>query len=110
MTTRPEGSSKVFGAFVAAVLIASCGQTSAQSVTVPRDPGVRGGAAGAGGPLQGLTTDESAFFRDGLASSLRSRSSREATTMGWGLASTPTSACLAIRSRLPADQALRGTP
>src|ERR1035438_9490458 len=67
MTTRPEGSSKVFGAFVAAVLIASCGQTSAQSVKVPRDPGVRGGAAGAGGPLQGLTTDESAFFRDGLA-------------------------------------------
>ena len=31
------------------------------------DPGVRGGAAGAGGPLQGLTADESAFFRDGLA-------------------------------------------
>jgi CxxC motif-containing protein (DUF1111 family) len=34
---------------------------------VPRDPGVRGGAAGAGGPLPGLTAEENAFFRDGLA-------------------------------------------
>jgi len=31
------------------------------------DPGVRGGAAGAGGPLPGLTADETAFFRDGLS-------------------------------------------
>jgi CxxC motif-containing protein (DUF1111 family) len=31
----------------------------------PADPGVRGGAAGAGGPLQGLTADEAAFFQDG---------------------------------------------
>jgi CxxC motif-containing protein (DUF1111 family) len=35
---------------------------------MPADPGVRGGAAGAGAPLQGLTADETAFFRDGLAS------------------------------------------
>jgi len=39
----------------------------AQSEKKPVDPGVRGGAAGTGGPLQGLTTDETAFFRDGLA-------------------------------------------
>jgi len=31
------------------------------------DPGVRRGAAGAGGPLKGLTADETAFFQDGLA-------------------------------------------
>src|SRR5262245_56882606 len=31
----------------------------------PRDPGVRGGAAGAGGALPGLTTDENAFFEVG---------------------------------------------
>jgi CxxC motif-containing protein (DUF1111 family) len=31
------------------------------------DPGVRGGAAGAGGPLQGLTADETTFFLDGQA-------------------------------------------
>ena len=29
--------------------------------------GVRGGAAGAGSPLPGLTADENAFFRNGLA-------------------------------------------
>src|SRR5208282_6074077 len=31
------------------------------------DPGVRGGPAGAGGPLNGLTADEIAFFNDGLS-------------------------------------------
>jgi len=31
------------------------------------DPGVRGGVAGAGGPLQGLTADETTFFLDGQA-------------------------------------------
>jgi CxxC motif-containing protein (DUF1111 family) len=36
-------------------------------VNAPVDPGVRGGAVGAGGPLKGLTTDENAFFQDGLA-------------------------------------------
>jgi hypothetical protein len=30
------------------------------------DPGVRGGAAGAGGPLKNLTADENAFFQDGF--------------------------------------------
>jgi CxxC motif-containing protein (DUF1111 family) len=31
----------------------------------PVDPGVRSGAAGAGGPLKGLTADETTFFQDG---------------------------------------------
>ena len=31
-----------------------------------RDPGVRGGAPGAGGPLPDLSADETAFFEDGL--------------------------------------------
>jgi len=31
-----------------------------------RDPGVRGGPPGAGGPLPDLTPDETAFFQDGL--------------------------------------------
>ena len=31
------------------------------------DPGVRGGDPGAGGPLPGLTADETAFFQEGLA-------------------------------------------
>src|ERR1700722_9592130 len=66
MTTRRKAVLKVFERFVAIVLATSC-DTSAQSVKVATDPGVRGGAAGAGNPLQGLTADESAFFSDGLA-------------------------------------------
>jgi CxxC motif-containing protein (DUF1111 family) len=57
---------KALGAFVALALAASCVRTSAQTVKAPVDPGARGGAAGAGAPLRGLTADESAFFRDGL--------------------------------------------
>ncbi|HXA83347.1 MAG TPA: di-heme oxidoredictase family protein [Methylomirabilota bacterium] len=33
----------------------------------PVDPGVRGGPSGGGGPLKGLTADETAFFLDGQA-------------------------------------------
>ncbi|HXQ97677.1 MAG TPA: hypothetical protein VN774_04465, partial [Candidatus Limnocylindrales bacterium] len=59
-------SLKGFGAIVAAVLAASlC--ALAQSGKGPVDPGVRAGAPGAGGPLSGLTADESAFFNDGQA-------------------------------------------
>ena len=43
----------------------TCGYTVGQTRSDPVDPGVRGGVAGAGGPLQGLTADESAFFLDG---------------------------------------------
>src|SRR6267143_1824352 len=41
--------------------VGACGQ----SKPGPIDPGVRGGASGAGGPLKGLTADETAFFQDG---------------------------------------------
>ena len=55
---------KSFCAIVAASL-AICASSSAQTETGPVDPGVRGGPAGAGGPLNGLTADETAFFQDG---------------------------------------------
>src|SRR5262249_8071695 len=54
-----------FGGIVAMALttgVYAFGQTSA-----PVDPGVRGGPAGAGTPLKGLTADETAFFQDGQA-------------------------------------------
>jgi CxxC motif-containing protein (DUF1111 family) len=38
-----------------------------QSRSGPIDPGVRSGRAGGGGPLKGLTADETAFFQDGQA-------------------------------------------
>jgi CxxC motif-containing protein (DUF1111 family) len=66
MTTQ-KAALKALGAFVAALLATWCVRMPAQSIKVPMDPGVRGGAAGAGGPLPGLTADESAFFKDGLA-------------------------------------------
>jgi CxxC motif-containing protein (DUF1111 family) len=65
MTTRQRVALKAFGAFVAAILATFCVRTSAQTVKAPVDPGVRGGAAGAGDPLPGLTADETAFFTDG---------------------------------------------
>jgi len=49
------------------VVLITCGYTLGQTRSAPVDPGVRGGAAGAGGPLQGFTADETAFFRDGQA-------------------------------------------
>jgi CxxC motif-containing protein (DUF1111 family) len=55
-----------FAAIVAVALTAGvC--SFAQSKSGPVDPGVRGGPAGAGAPLNGLTADETAFFKDGLA-------------------------------------------
>src|SRR5438552_2260375 len=51
---------------VSAVL--SGGGALAQSpLSVARDPGVRGGAAGAGAPLAGLTARQFEFFADGKA-------------------------------------------
>jgi CxxC motif-containing protein (DUF1111 family) len=49
------------------VALITCGYAFGQTRSAPVDPGVRGGAAGAGGPLQGLTADETTFFLDGQA-------------------------------------------
>jgi Di-haem oxidoreductase, putative peroxidase len=57
---------KSFGAIVAVALTSGV-HTFAQTRTAPVDPGVRGGPAGAGTPLKGLTADETAFFQDGQA-------------------------------------------
>src|SRR5580700_7312685 len=66
MTTRQKFALKAFGAFVATVLATASIRTSAQTVKAPVDPGVRGGAAGAGNPLNNLTADEKTFFQDGF--------------------------------------------
>src|SRR5258706_15530909 len=42
-------------------------QVSTQFATRASDPGVRGGAAGGGGQLAGLTSNQAAFFASGLA-------------------------------------------
>src|SRR5437016_10259899 len=48
-----------------AVALLTCACTMSQTKSGPVDPGVRGGPARAGGPLPGLTADETAFFHDG---------------------------------------------
>src|SRR5258708_8398538 len=58
---------KVFAGVVAAVSV-TCIWTCSQAARAPVDPGVRGGAPGAGTALKGLTADENAFFQDGLVS------------------------------------------
>jgi CxxC motif-containing protein (DUF1111 family) len=63
MTQSRHTACKVFVGLVTATL-ATC--ACSQAAQVPVDPGVRGGAVSAGTPLQGLTTDETAFFQDGL--------------------------------------------
>ena len=55
-----------FGAIVT-VAMAMGVHTFGQTRSAPVDPGVRGGPAGAGTPLKGLTADESSFFQDGQA-------------------------------------------
>src|SRR5271155_4058569 len=57
------GAKSVCGILTVALI--TCSYSLGQSRSDPVDPGVRGGAAGAGGPMQGLTADETAFFLDG---------------------------------------------
>jgi CxxC motif-containing protein (DUF1111 family) len=64
MTFRGTLSKSLGGILVLAISGVS---TFSQSRSAPIDPGVRGGMAGAGGPLKGLTADETAFFKDGQA-------------------------------------------
>lgn len=63
MTKSQHTACKVLAALVTATL-ATCACQAAPTLV---DPGVRGGAAGAGAPLNGLTADETAFFKDGLS-------------------------------------------
>jgi CxxC motif-containing protein (DUF1111 family) len=60
------------GLFVALGFALSAGafgqaKVGAETKPGPVDPGVRGGEAGVGGPLKGVTADETAFFVDGMA-------------------------------------------
>ena len=65
MTTLGRSVPKWVGVLAVALLV--CTHAWGQNKSGPVDPGVRGGPAGAGGPLKGLTADETAFFQDGQA-------------------------------------------
>jgi CxxC motif-containing protein (DUF1111 family) len=62
--THPADGTSLAG--IVAVLVTLCISARGQPAIAPVDPGVRGGAAGAGTALKGLTADETAFFQDGL--------------------------------------------
>src|SRR5580700_4877421 len=102
MTTREKEMFRVFYGVVAVVLAISCLSAVAQAAKGPVDPGVRGGASGAGNPLPGLTADETAFFKDGLAKFADVEVVTGGNNNGLGPRSTRTSACRATRSRLGA--------
>jgi CxxC motif-containing protein (DUF1111 family) len=55
----------IAGAIISAVYVVAF-LTTALAQTTPTDPGPRGGAAGAGGRIAGLTVKESKFFDTGL--------------------------------------------
>ena len=63
MTLDGIGPKSLCGILTLALI--TCGYAFGQAKSAPVDPGVRGGTAGAGGPLQGLKADETAFFLDG---------------------------------------------
>ena len=68
MTLVGRAVLKVWGGIVAAALTTGH-SLRGQTARAPVDPGARGGAAGAGASLPGLTADENAFFRDASAGS-----------------------------------------
>jgi CxxC motif-containing protein (DUF1111 family) len=65
MTFRGMVCAGVAGVVVLALTLTLGGGAFGQSKTGPVDPGVRGGPSGGGGPLKGLTADETSFFQDG---------------------------------------------
>ncbi len=66
MKTRRKTAVNILVAFVAAILIIPGVRVLGGPAKGPVDPGVRGGAPGAGGPLNDLTADETTFFQDGF--------------------------------------------
>jgi len=66
MKTRRKTAVNILVAFVAATLVIPGVRTLGGPAKGPVDPGVRGGAPGAGGPMNNLTADETTFFQDGF--------------------------------------------
>ncbi len=65
METPGKSAVTVLVAVACAVVFVPALHTSGGPAKVAVDPGVRGGPPGAGGPLNNLAADETAFFQDG---------------------------------------------
>ena len=66
MNTRRKMAVEVLIGLVVMAMLTPSIPTLGGPAKGPVDPGVRGGAPGAGGPLKNLTADEAAFFQDGI--------------------------------------------
>jgi CxxC motif-containing protein (DUF1111 family) len=78
MTTQQRAGLIVLGTFMAVAMVI------AEPDKNPVDPGVRAGAAGAGGPLKASTAAETAFFQDGRARFAEIESVTEGQNNGLG--------------------------
>src|SRR5437879_7501725 len=75
MTIRRNAASRVFAAVaVAALAMCICARSQGQAARGPVDPGVRGGAAGAGTALEGGAAYRTAFVQNARAKFLESGS------------------------------------
>ena len=81
MRWRP-GVGALVGLFAASLV--ACAPATTQPAADVHDPGVRGGPPGAGGPLPGLTAEETAFFNEGRDRFLEIESVRGSEDIGLG--------------------------
>src|SRR5215469_7395557 len=65
MTLRRAALTAFGGMMAVSLVMSQYAPGQAKTKAGPVDPGVRAGAPGAGGPLNSLTADETAFFNDG---------------------------------------------
>ena len=66
MNSRWKTVSRALMVFVVTLMVIPCVRTLGGPAKGPVDPGVRGGAPGAGSSLNNLSADEAAYFRDGI--------------------------------------------
>ena len=85
---------------IAAFTLATACFNPAQTMKGPVDPGVRGGPAGAGAPLNGLTADEAAFFQDGQSRFANVEAVTGGANNGLGARFNSTSVSPATRSQM----------
>jgi hypothetical protein len=100
---------KSFGGIVAVALTTGV-HAFGQTRSAPVDPGVRGGPAGAGTPLKGLTADETAFFQDGQARFADVEVVTKGSNNGLGPRFNSNQVSLATHSQRQVDRAQRKIP
>ena len=110
MNSRWKTVSRALMVFVVTLMVIPCVRTLGGPAKGPVDPGVRGGAPGAGSSLNNLSADEAAYFRDGIQRFAEIEVVSGGSNNGLGPRFNSTNACPATRSLLRAVRARRITP